>query len=44
MIGEGSYGEVMEARCKKTGEQVAIKYVKNIYLNEYDCVKILREI
>ena len=43
-IGEGSYGEVMEAKCKVTGEKVAIKYVKNIYENEYDCVKTLREI
>ena len=44
IIGEGSYGEVMEAKCKVTGERVAIKYVKNIYENEYDWVKTLREI
>lgn len=44
MIGEGSYGEVCEGKCKVTGERVAIKYVKNIYENEYDCVKILREV
>ena len=30
--------------CKKTNQSVAIKYVKNIFENEYSITKVLREI
>lgn len=34
----------MQATCKTTGKLVAIKFIQGIFKNEYDCVKILREI
>ena len=43
-LGQGSYGDVVGGICKKTNQPVAIKYVKNIYENEYSITKVLREI
>lgn len=43
-IGKGSYGQVVLARNKLTGEAVAIKMVKNFTKSEYATVKLLREI
>jgi serine/threonine protein kinase len=43
LLGQGSYGEVVKAKCKATEELVAIKYVSD-FDNEYDCVKAIREI
>lgn len=44
VIGEGSYGKVVKASCKATGREVAIKFIEHVNLNEYDCVKAIREI
>ena len=44
LIGVGSYGEVVQAKHRKTGQEVAIKLINNIFKNEYDSKKIVREI
>ena len=44
LIGVGSYGEVVQARNKQTDQIVAIKLLKDIFNNIYDCKKIVREI
>ena len=44
MLGQGSYGAVAQAIHKPTGTQVAIKKMSNIFEDEVDCKRILREI
>jgi len=44
IIGTGSYGQVAKAKCNKTGRKVAIKKMDNIFDDEIDCKRILREI
>lgn len=44
LIGVGSYGEVVHAKHRKTGKPVAIKLIKDIFKNEYDLKKIVREV
>ena len=44
LIGVGSYGEVVQAKHRLTGTPVAIKLIKDIFKNEYDSKKIVREI
>ena len=44
MLGEGSYGKVAEAKCRVTGETVAIKYINDLGDVDYDWVKLIREI
>lgn len=43
-IGKGSFGTVVEARCRHTGVIVAIKCVEGFAQYDYDCVKLVREI
>ena len=43
-IGEGSYGQVILGVCRRTETPVAIKLMQNFSKNDYDCVKLLREI
>ena len=43
-IGAGSYGNVHEATVKATGKKVAIKRLHNIFEDNIDCKRILREI
>ena len=43
-IGQGSFGIVVEAKCRSSGLIVAIKCVQDFDEYEYDCVKLLREI
>ena len=43
-LGTGSYGSVCLATKKSTGEKVAIKRMENIFEDEIDCKRILREI
>jgi mitogen-activated protein kinase 1/3 len=43
-LGTGSYGMVALATKKSTGQKVAIKRMENIFEDEIDCKRILREI
>jgi len=42
--GQGSYGCVMKAVSKTSGEEVAIKMIKGFRNYEYELVKVIREI
>ncbi len=44
LLGTGSYGKVALATKKSTGQKVAIKRMENIFDDETDCKRILREI
>ena len=44
MVGNGSYGTVMKAKCLKTGDLVALKVMKSQPKMEYEIIKLLREI
>ena len=44
LLGTGSYGSVCMAIQKSTGKKVAIKRMENIFEDEIDCKRILREI
>lgn len=44
MLGTGSYGKVALATKKSNGIKVAIKRMDNIFEDETDCKRILREI
>ena len=44
MLGKGSYGCVFKGKCKKTGQPVALKMMKDSIETEYDFIKTLREI
>ena len=44
LLGTGSYGKVALATRKSTGQKVAIKRMENIFEDETDCKRILREI
>ncbi len=43
-IGSGSYGSVAEAIHIPTGKKVAIKRMDDIFADEEDCKKMVREI
>eukprot|EP00347_Sterkiella_histriomuscorum_P003244 403365038 len=43
-IGQGSYGNVSEAIHKETGQKVAIKKLLNLFQDEVDTKRLLREI
>ena len=44
ILGEGSFGIVVEARKKRTKEKVAIKYISDYDSSEYGALKTVREI
>lgn len=44
LIGIGSYGEVVQAKCRKTGQEVAIKLIDGLFKHSYDSKKIVREV
>jgi len=44
VLGTGSYGSVCRATQLSTGRKVAIKRVKNVFEDDIDCKRILREI
>ena len=44
VLGTGSYGSVCRAIQVSTGNKVAIKRVKNVFDDEVDCKRILREV
>mmetsp|Transcript_39853 Transcript_39853/g.29405 ORF Transcript_39853/g.29405 Transcript_39853/m.29405 type:complete len:192 (+) Transcript_39853:3-578(+) len=44
LIGQGSYGSVAEAIHKKTNKKVAIKRMEDLFADEEDCKKMVREI
>ena len=44
VLGTGSYGSVCRAVQVSTGNKVAIKRIKNVFEDEIDCKRILREI
>ena len=43
-MGEGSFGAVVLAQSKKTGQLLAIKLIRNIFSDILNCKKVLREI
>jgi mitogen-activated protein kinase 1/3 len=44
VLGTGSYGSVCRAIQLSSGRKVAIKRVKNVFEDDIDCKRILREI
>lgn len=44
MLGQGSYGQVAQAIQLTTGKRVAIKKLSNLFEDETDCKRVLREI
>ena len=44
VIGKGSYGTVVAARNKHTGEKVAIKHIDRVFADKADTVRIIREL
>lgn len=44
VVGKGSYGKVAEAIHVPTKKQVAIKMIEDVFDDEEDCKKIVREI
>lgn len=44
LLGTGSYGKVALAQKVSTGQKVAIKRMENIFEDEIDCKRILREV
>ena len=44
IIGKGSYGCVSKAKCRITGQFVAVKIMESHTDTEYDTIKILREV
>jgi serine/threonine protein kinase len=44
LIGVGSYGEVVHAKHRASGKEVAIKLINNLFKNSYDSKKIVREV
>ena len=44
LLGTGSYGSVCMATQKSTGKKVAIKRMENIFEDDIDCKRILREV
>lgn len=44
MAGEGSFGQVYKAKHRITGKIFAIKYLNNVFKDEFTARKILREI
>lgn len=44
LIGIGSYGEVVHAKHRASGKEVAIKLISDLFKNSYDSKKIVREV
>lgn len=44
IMGEGSFGQVVHATDKQTGQEVAIKLIQGIFNDKYQAKKILGEI
>jgi mitogen-activated protein kinase 1/3 len=44
ILGQGSYGQVCSAIHLPSGAKVAIKRMENVFEDEIDCKRILREI
>ena len=43
-LGTGSYGDVMKARCKSSGDEVAIKLIRQPFADSSYSRKIISEI
>jgi serine/threonine protein kinase len=43
-VGKGTYGTVVSAKCRISGQKVAIKHIKDFKKYDYDICKVLREI
>lgn len=44
VAGSGSYGKVYKALCKRTNQVVAIKHITDFGHQDYQMVKVIREI
>ena len=43
-LGKGTFGTVYKAKCRATGNIVAVKHLTNIFRNNYSATKVAREI
>lgn len=44
ILGQGSFGMVAKGYCYRNKCDVAIKKIKNFAEDDYDCLRVLREI
>lgn len=43
-LASGSYGDVCKARCVRTGQNVAVKNVRDVFENKIEAKRLLREL
>ena len=44
LVGKGTFGQVVEAKHRATGKIVAIKMIEKIFEDEYEAIKVIREV
>lgn len=44
LVGRGTFGQVVEAKHRASGKIVAIKLIEKIFEDEYESMKVIREV